>query len=145
MVNSECAKRDIVIRQRDDRLQKICETHRSYDALQYPLMFWTGDDGYNFDLKKRDGTKMTCMEFYAYRIMIRIIEDNYLLKYGHLFLQYLVDMIAKILSERLLYIQLNQTALRVENYAQLRDSIMSDGDANNLGKKVILPSTVVGK
>ena len=37
------APRDIVIKQRDDGLTKISEFHASYDALQYPLLFPTGE------------------------------------------------------------------------------------------------------
>ncbi|KAF2891841.1 hypothetical protein ILUMI_14332, partial [Ignelater luminosus] len=41
--------RDIVIQRRDGgNLQRISETHRSYDALQYPLIFCRGEDGYHF-------------------------------------------------------------------------------------------------
>ena len=35
MVGEEHGKRDIVLRYRDERLQRIAETHRSYDPLQY--------------------------------------------------------------------------------------------------------------
>ena len=31
-------KRDIILETRDARLKRITETHRSYDALQYPLL-----------------------------------------------------------------------------------------------------------
>lgn len=37
--------------------------------------------------------------------MIRDDSENYLLKYGNLLNQYLVDMYAKIESERLLYVR----------------------------------------
>lgn len=45
MVGDECNSRDIIVRKRDDSLRRVNETHRSYDALQYPLMFWQGEDG----------------------------------------------------------------------------------------------------
>ncbi|KAJ8730634.1 hypothetical protein PYW08_002047 [Mythimna loreyi] len=48
LVDQECDKRDIVLRTHDDRLQRISETHRAYDSLQYPLMFCRGEDGYHF-------------------------------------------------------------------------------------------------
>ena len=44
------------------------------------------------------------------------------LKGRQLFHQFVVDMYAKIESERLLYIRLNQTKLRSEQYIHLRDS-----------------------
>ena len=43
-----CENRDVVLHLRDASLKRIPETHRSYDALQYPLLFPRGDDGYHF-------------------------------------------------------------------------------------------------
>lgn len=42
--------RDNILERHDNRLQRITETHRSYDALQYPLMFCYGTDRYSIDL-----------------------------------------------------------------------------------------------
>ncbi|XP_069965797.1 uncharacterized protein [Bactrocera oleae] len=39
LVDQQCDKRDIILHRKNDSLQRIAETHRSYDALQYPLMF----------------------------------------------------------------------------------------------------------
>lgn len=47
-------KREIIIETRDSRLKRICETHRSYDALQYPLLLPYGDDGYHTQIKQTD-------------------------------------------------------------------------------------------
>lgn len=52
IVGENLESRDIVLTRRDSgQLQRISETHRSYDALQYPLMFWQGDDGYYINIK----------------------------------------------------------------------------------------------
>ncbi|KAL4144002.1 hypothetical protein QTP88_006247 [Uroleucon formosanum] len=51
VVGENLESRDIVLHRRNDRLQRIKETHRSYDALQYPIMFWQGEDGYDFSIK----------------------------------------------------------------------------------------------
>ena len=51
-------------------------------------------------------------------------------------------MYAKIESERLRYIRLNQRKLRVEEYIHLRDAVANDGNTENLGALVILPATV---
>jgi hypothetical protein len=55
-------------------------------------------------------------------------------------------MYVKIETERLLYIRLNQTKLRSEEYIHLRDAIINDGNVNTneLGKMVILPATFTG-
>lgn len=47
-------KRDIRIQRRDNQIINISDTHRSYDALQYPLIFWEGEDGYYIDMKQRN-------------------------------------------------------------------------------------------
>jgi hypothetical protein len=39
MVAEELNKRDIIIQRRSENLQRISETHRSYDALQYGYHF----------------------------------------------------------------------------------------------------------
>jgi len=83
MVGQECERRDIIIRSRDDKLQRISEIHPSYDALQYPLILHHGTDGYNiyiqeFDPVKKVFTKkkVSAMDFYRYRMMIRPDQMN---------------------------------------------------------------------
>jgi Helitron helicase-like domain at N-terminus len=151
IVGNDFDRRDIVLHKRNNQLQRVSETHRSYDALQYPLLFWQGEDGYHFLIKKVNPTtkqptakKVSAMEFYAYRIMVRLYETNHLLRFRQLFHQFIVDMFAKIESERLLFIRLNQRKLRVEDYVHLRDAITYDGNANNHGQLIILPSTFTG-
>ncbi|GFV75175.1 ATP-dependent DNA helicase [Trichonephila clavipes] len=55
-------------------------------------------------------------------------------------------MYAKIETERLLYIRLNQTELCSEQYIHLRDAIANDGNVNpnELRRMAILPSTFMG-
>ncbi len=76
--------------------------------------------------------------------MVKPQEYNHLLRCGRLFHQFVVDMFAKIESKRLGYIRREQIKLRVENYIHLRDAVMNDGNANNVGQLVILPSTFTG-
>jgi len=65
--------------------------------------------------------------------MTRVGEDNHLLRCRQLFHQFIVDMYAKIESERLLYIQINQQKLRSEQYIHLRDAISNVANTR-LGK-----------
>lgn len=51
MVGENLEARDIVLNHRNDQLQRVYETHRSYDALQYPILFWKDEDGYHFSIK----------------------------------------------------------------------------------------------
>ena len=50
MVGSEYEKRDIILEKKNNTLKRVTETHRSYDALQYPIIYWQGEDGYNFGI-----------------------------------------------------------------------------------------------
>ena len=144
-------RRDIVLRRRDDNLQRISEIHRSYDSLQYPLMLCRGEDGYFIDIPQIDpntGAKkrktVSCMSYYCYRIMERQHNFNVLLRYGMLLNQYLVDQYAKIESERLAFIRNNQTKLRTENYVHLQDALHSNEHSTEIGQLVILPSSFTG-
>ncbi|GBP39661.1 hypothetical protein EVAR_25485_1 [Eumeta japonica] len=49
MVGTEFERRDI-IHLRNENLRRVAETHRSYDALQYPVLFPRGEDGYHFNV-----------------------------------------------------------------------------------------------
>ncbi|XP_035832060.1 uncharacterized protein LOC110932569 [Helianthus annuus] len=46
--------RDILVETQSGMLQRISELHPSYLALQYPLLFPYGDDGYRIDIPHRD-------------------------------------------------------------------------------------------
>ena len=72
LVNEEHGKRDIVLRLRDDGLTRINETHRSYDALQYPLMLWKGQDGYQINIPDQTASRKTvsALSIYAYHLMV---------------------------------------------------------------------------
>lgn len=56
MVGDAFERRDIRIMRRNNTVQSIQDTHRSYDALQYPLIFWEGEDGYHINIKQRNPT-----------------------------------------------------------------------------------------
>lgn len=57
MIGDKCEKRDIIIQRRDSSLKRVSETHRLYDALQYPIIYWNGQDGYNFNLLEQNSHK----------------------------------------------------------------------------------------
>lgn len=53
MVGSNFEKRDIVLYKRNSTKSKVSELHRSYDALQYPIIFWQGEDGYHINIMQQ--------------------------------------------------------------------------------------------
>ncbi|XP_024878027.1 uncharacterized protein LOC112458567 [Temnothorax curvispinosus] len=152
MVDEECGFRDIVLRSRDNTFQRISELHRSYDPLQYPLIFIRGEDGYNISIPQivpttgQDNSRkmVSCMQFYAYKLMVRENSFNTLHRYSQLFNQYCVDMGAKMITERLNFIRAHQKTLRAENYIHLRDAVNEDSNVADIGQLVILPSTFTG-
>ncbi|GBN15250.1 hypothetical protein AVEN_90864-1 [Araneus ventricosus] len=151
MVGEQHGAMDILLEERSGTIKKISDTHRSYDVLQYPLIIWQGEDGYHFELRQRNpmtgmpqNKKISAMQFYACRMMQRSTDFNILLRSKGLFHQFIVDMYAKIESERLLYIRLNQRTLRVEQYAHLRDAVMNVGKVADIGQLIILPSSFTG-
>jgi len=151
MVGQQFQRRDIVLQLRNNELQRIAETHRAYDALQYPLIFWNGEDGYHFELRQVDvrtgnpsTRKISAMDFYAFRLMFRVGSFNCILRCRRLFLQFAVDMYAKIETERLQYLRYNQTRLRAEEYIHLQDAVANDRNAHEIGQMVILPSSFTG-
>ncbi|XP_058449412.1 uncharacterized protein LOC131429355 [Malaya genurostris] len=99
IVGENLQSRDIVLHRRSNELQRVSETHRCYDALQYPLLFWQGEDGYHFTIKmispltdEETNKMVSSMNFYSYRMMVRENDENHILKCRKLFHRYAVDM-----------------------------------------------------
>lgn len=150
LIDEDKGPRDIVLNTRDGRLQRVSEIHRSYDPLQYPLLFPFGNDGYYINIPQQNAAArsktVSCKQFYAFRLMVRINDYNSIHYFKGLFNQYCVDMAAKMISERLDFIKRNKKKLRAEEYIHLRDAVVNDGniDASNIGLQVILPSSFTG-
>ena len=144
MSGEQHGKRNIILKCRDNTIKRVSETHRSYDAPQYPLIYVNGEDGYHFGIPQAGVNfrkTISCMDFYAYHFMIRDNSFNHLHRAQNLFHQYAVDMFAKVILERLLYIRTHQKELRAESYIHLRDGINNDVGGENLGQLFILPSS----
>lgn len=145
--------RDIIVKTKSGTLQPISELHPSYLALQYPLLFPFGDDGYRIDIPHRHvsssktSKRNTCTmrEFFCYRIQDRAKNFSLILNARRLFQQFLVDAYTMIESERLHFIRAEQKKLRCETYENLR-SIQNQGnkDISTTGQRVILPSSFTG-
>ena len=58
MPNDATNTKDIVLHYRDGGLKRISQLHRSYDPLQYPLLFPNGIDGWHVNLKLQNGRKL---------------------------------------------------------------------------------------
>lgn len=143
-------QRDIIVEYKTSKLQRICDLHPSFMAMQYPILFPYGEDGFRLGIKynelshRKKGCRncVTMREFYAYRIQNRLQEGRTLISGGKLFQQYVVDAFSCVEEERLNYIRRNQSDLRLEIYKGIKDAVVAGdvvGDA--IGKKIILPSS----
>nr|XP_043633530.1 uncharacterized protein LOC122604724 [Erigeron canadensis] len=130
-IDSVLDSRDIILRKQSGGLQRISELHPSYLALQYPLIFPFGEDGYRLGIKhrgiaqdsKKPRTKLTMREFFCYTIQDRPGEYSLLLHAQKLFHQFAVDGYTMNLTTN------------VEN---------GTTDASSTGKRILLPSSFTG-
>ena len=148
-------RRDIVLRVRGNgALIDMNETHRSFDALHFVLLFPEGDDCWNLELKQltkdltRDsGKRVAVREFYAYHLHERREgQSNMLFKAARLFQEYCCMAFAKIENQRLHFLRMNQDKLRADSYQGILDHVNS-GDAQaekRIGQRVVLPSSFTG-
>ncbi|UYV66800.1 hypothetical protein LAZ67_4002883, partial [Cordylochernes scorpioides] len=93
LAGNQFGSRDIVLRQRDNVLQHVSDTHRFYNALQYPLIFWKGQEGYSFHISQIDpntrqplSSKVSSMDFYGYFIMVRRNSPNVIVQLASSFI-----------------------------------------------------------
>ncbi|GJU18149.1 DNA helicase PIF1, ATP-dependent [Tanacetum coccineum] len=123
--------RDIIINSKDNVPKRVLELHPSYMALQYPLLFPYGEDGFHDKI--------------PYLIQQRPNESSTLLRGGRLFQQYLVDAYTAVEEQRLNWTRNNQDTLRVELYHNLCDAVTrGDTSAVGLGKRIVLLRTFTG-
>ncbi|XVF50692.1 hypothetical protein PTKIN_Ptkin04bG0122800 [Pterospermum kingtungense] len=105
--------RDIIADHKCNGLQRISDLHPLFMALQYPILFPYGEDGFHLELKyqcsvldrKTKRSSMTAREYYAYVIQQRLHQGLILLKGGRLFHQYVIDAFTSIEGMRLQYIK----------------------------------------
>ncbi|XVF71905.1 hypothetical protein PTKIN_Ptkin12aG0077500 [Pterospermum kingtungense] len=106
--------RDIIVEDKCLGLQRISDLHPAFMAMQYPILFPYGEDGFHLDIKYRSvvgrrQTKrgsVTAREYYAFVIQQRLGQGATLIKGG------LFDALAR-----------------------------GDRDATSIGKRIILPAT----
>ncbi|XP_075645519.1 uncharacterized protein LOC142616582 [Castanea sativa] len=152
-IGAENAHRDIIVELKEGGLQRINVLHPSYMALQYPLLFPYGEDGFRLGIlySNVDGIRsnttdsVTMREYYAYRLQEREHEGHTLVNGGRLFQQFVVDAYTCIEEIRLMWVKENQDKLRIELYKGLKDAVMR-GDTTPAcsGKRFVLPSSFTG-
>ena len=122
-------------------------------ALQYPIMFSYGDNGYQLGMKFRDASsgyrgkrsEVSMMGFYGYYQHSRPGEPNPILCSGRLSQQYGVNAYSCVEANRLSFHFFNQKLLRSETYQGISDAL-SQGAATgrDVGVKTMLPASYPG-
>ena len=136
--------RDLILSARDGSLKRISALHRSYDPLQYVLMFPYGEDGWELDMyRSNNRNKISPMDFYSYRLQVRKDDFNTVMRCRRLMQTYAVDMWCKIEAARLHWAKTHQKEIKAEKYSGLLDAI-AQNDLQNAGRKIILPPTIYG-
>ncbi|XP_075473566.1 uncharacterized protein LOC142504586 isoform X2 [Primulina tabacum] len=149
IVDNECqetlSSRDITIQGIGGNLISIQDVVGYYDPLQYPLLLPYGTYGWDINTRNNDGTRITCLNYYAYMLQIRENSPSLLLRGGRLLQQYAVDNYVKIETQRLRWICSNQRDIRSELYQGLQDCLHGgENNAGNVGTRVVLPSSFGG-
>lgn len=151
--NLDMNKRDIVIEEHSGKLMRISEIHAAYLALQYPLIFIYGEDGYRLGInkgvteatKKQKKQTISMRQFYAFRLHERKNESHILLHSRRLFQQFLVDGYTTIESNRLRYLKFNQASLRSDSFDSIQHSESVGITAmEEQGKEYRIPATFTG-
>ncbi|XP_074267178.1 uncharacterized protein LOC141590483 [Silene latifolia] len=145
-------QRDIILETQNGTLKRISELHPSYLALQYPLLFPFGEDGFRLGIDHRltnkastskttsKRNKLTMRELFAYRIQDRSGERTTFLIAGKVYQQFLVDGYMMVESQQLSYIRNNQQSLRSESYKNLADAVGRGAiDPSSIGCRIIIP------
>ncbi|XP_039968813.1 uncharacterized protein LOC120780616 [Bactrocera tryoni] len=103
IVGDQFQSRDIILHRRNEQLQRVSELHRCYDALQYPILHWNGHDGYHINIPMINPStgldaqkKVSAMNYYSYRLMIREGSSNYILRCGNCFINTLWTCMRKL-------------------------------------------------
>ncbi|KAI8533896.1 hypothetical protein RHMOL_Rhmol10G0046100 [Rhododendron molle] len=120
----------------DGQSQKTSPNLPSEDNLMESEM--NGVDG-------SDTKKVSCREYYCYKLQIRDDDPSVLLLSGRLLQQYVVDMYIKLENTRLDYFRQKQSDIRAELYQGIVDGVLAgESRGSMVGKRVVLPGSFVG-
>ncbi|GJT02879.1 DNA helicase [Tanacetum coccineum] len=144
---------DIIIKQRIGLPQRVNKLHLSYMALQFPLLFVYGEDGYSKYMKmvrvpgasSDEDRRLTTKAYYSYVLHDRVNSFNYLSKTERLFQQYMVIAFCAVEQSRIDYILEHQNDIRNEYLSGIYDTIRrGDNDGSDCGGRLILPQSFTG-
>lgn len=147
--------RDLIVEDQSGQLQRVDEKHRKFMAMQYPILFPYGEDGYhekiNYQQCHRSGAikrnNATMLQYFMYRLHDRLHDFNTPLRCKRGTQAYLVDAYCCVKESRLSHYRTEsfQQKYRYASFKEIRDGV-SKGITKGLqaGQKTVLPSSHVG-
>ncbi|XP_074323537.1 uncharacterized protein LOC141660451 [Apium graveolens] len=126
-----CGDHDIVVNEKGKGLVRVSYVHPKLMALQYPLLFPHGEDGFHLKIKFQKTADSSCKprgflslkNYYSYVFQIRESDGK----------------------KRLWWFCIHQTTLRNKLYNNICRSVSrGDLDSSNIGKGIVLPAGYVG-
>ena len=97
-----------------------------------------------------DVRALTLLQYYAHRLQERPGADDSLHRAERLFQEFVCMALARVETQRLLFLARNQAAIRAELYQRLEDALPADAaleeraDGDRLGRRIILPASFAG-
>ncbi|GKU99621.1 hypothetical protein SLEP1_g12438 [Rubroshorea leprosula] len=152
-IDGSIGDRDIIIETQSRLLQCIDVHHPFYLALQFPLLFSYGEDGYRNDVmlnllaSSKDGGRkiVSIREAFTFRLQNKEKETLILLSSRKLFPHFMVDAYTMIEAQRLNFLKYNQTLLRADLYKGLNNALSrGEKQASAIGMRIVLPSSFTG-
>jgi hypothetical protein len=138
--SNQIEQRDIVFTSKDGETCHIDQFNAYYEPLMYVLLFPSGESGWSLNIRTKSGGKVSILEYCKYRLQIRENAFN-LYESGRLSYQWVVDMCSMMIKNNLNFIKHNQDKIRAEHYQGVVDSMNNGDNLENVGVKVILPSS----
>lgn len=69
IVGNQSNRRDVIIQRRGGGKHHISEMHRFYNAFQYPLIYWAGQEGYDITLKLMNKSNSKPVPVFAFQLI----------------------------------------------------------------------------
>ena len=145
----QASKREVVASYRHPNsgngLKMLDQTHRSYDPLQYPLLFPKGTDGWHLNIPASGRVQnVTIKEYLTFKCMARNGVLNPIHLSNKLGQQFVVDQYCKMEMSRLQYFSIHQSTIRAELYQGNNDSVHGSDTNSQQQSRIILPSSFTG-
>ncbi|KAL6646680.1 hypothetical protein ACP70R_015757 [Stipagrostis hirtigluma subsp. patula] len=147
--------RDLIVQDHSSHLQRVKETHCKFMAMQYPLLFPYGEDGFHENLEyircgrsqKMKRKNVTMVEYFSYRLHDRTGDFNTPLRCKRLTQAYKVDAYCCVEDERLRHYRKKsfQLKYRSRTYKALVEAVSSGiTEASAAGQRIFLPGSCTG-